>query len=223
MQVSIQKSATGKSIGTISDQIFELLQQQIVNGELRPNERLVELRIAKKLGFSRTPVREALKKLELTGYVITVSRGGLVVTDQSSGQIKDLLETREALETKAVKLACERATEKQLRKAEKYHIQSIDALNSHDIDQYVKFHGLFHEELCSTCGNNQLCSLIRIFRYQYFDRRLVRVFTSRDWKIQVKYDRKLLETVRKRNQDGAERALHRTFKNGLQVVSKRLL
>ena len=53
----------------LAEQVFDVLQQSIVDGELRPNQRLVESEIARNLGTSRTPVREALKRLEMTGYV----------------------------------------------------------------------------------------------------------------------------------------------------------
>ena len=72
---------TGRIV--LAERVFEALQQSITDGELRPNQRLVESEIAGKLGTSRTPVREALKRLEMTGYANLNISGGLIVADHT--------------------------------------------------------------------------------------------------------------------------------------------
>ncbi len=221
--IRIVSTSLNKSKGTLADQVFDVLQKQIVAGELRPNQRLVESEIAERLGISRTPVREALKRLEVTGYTSAFSSRGLIVVEHStSRQIQSLFETREALEGMAIKLACERATEEQIRKAEEYYTRGVEALRNNDIDEYLEMHSTLHEELCAGCGNEQLLSLIRIFRYQYFDRRLTRVYTPREWRTQIKNHGRLLEAVRERNPHRVEKAIQRSFGHGLRVALKRL-
>lgn len=208
----------------ITGQVFEALRQYIITGELQPNQRLVEADIAKKLGVSRTPVREALKRLEFTGYVCTSTSKGLVVTPEySASQIRSLYEIREVLEVGAIKLACERATEEQINKAEGYYIKGAEAFcNGDDIDRCIELYCCFHEELYSACGNEQLVSLVRAFRYRYIDRRLARVYTRKDWRTQITHHSQILNAVRKRNVRLAEKALQKHLRASLEVALKRL-
>jgi len=222
IQSSVPSLAVDKSGSSFADQVFELLRQHIVTGELRPNQRLVESEIAKELGVSRTPVREALKRLEVTGYVSTPSGGGLIVTEHSTRQIQSLFEIREALETMAIKLACEHVTEEQINKVEEYYIRGVEAIRNGDIDRYIELHRGFHEELYAACGNEQLLYLVRTFRYQYFDRRLARVYTPREWHIQITHHGRILEAVRQRSARRAEKALQRHLRISLKVALQRL-
>ena len=102
----------------LRDVVFEHLRNSILNGELKPLERLMEVQLAEQLGVSRTPVREAIRKLELEGLVIMVARKGAYVADVSVKDILDVLEVRCVLEGLAASLAAERMTEEELEKLE---------------------------------------------------------------------------------------------------------
>lgn len=204
--------------GTLADHVFDEIKQHIIIGELRPNQRLIESKIARRLGVSRTPVREALKKLETIGYVSILPNGGLVVTEHTPEQMRSLFEIREALETMAIKLACQRATEEQIKSAEAYYHQAIEAFINRDYDKYIELHSHFHEALYSPCGNEQLLSLIRTFRYQYFDQQLTRVYNALDWRSQMKQHTKILEAFRERNENRAEKDLKRHLRNSLKIA-----
>ena len=201
---------------------LERLRQAIVTGALRPNRRLVESEIAKKLGMSRTPVREALKQLEMQGYLSKLPGGGLVVTDHSPSQIRNLYEIREALETMAIKLACQRATQEQIDKAADYHERSIEVINNRDVNRFIDLNSAFHNELLSACGNEQLWSLIQVFRDQFFDRRLVKVFSAADWRIMIKHHQRLLDAVRQRDVRLAEKAVREHVKIAMRIALERL-
>lgn len=221
---SIQSStsSTKRYTNNLADQAFDALCQRIDTGELQPNQRLVEAEIAKELGIGRTPVREAIKRLGAKGYASKLPKGGLIVTELSLKQMQSLFEIREALETMAIKLACKHVTEEQINKAEEYHIRSIEAIRDGDIEQYIRLNASFHEELYAACDNEQLLSLLRTFRYLYFNRRLVRMHTPREWDSQLKQHSRILEAVRKRNADRAEKALRRHLKSTLKLALQRL-
>ena len=211
-----------KSGSTFAQQVFEMIHQHIVTGELRPNQRLIDSEIAKELGISRTPVREALKRLEVVGYVSTLPNGGIIVTEHSTREIQYLYDIREALETMAVKLACNRATEEQINKVEEYYNRGVSTVSNGDIDRYIGLHIAFEEELYAACGNEQLLSLIRMFRDQYYARRIARVFTSRDWRTQLKQHGRIMKALRKRSADRAAKALERHLRISLRVALQRL-
>ena len=82
----------------LRDVVFNTLRTSILTGELKPGERLMEIHLADKLGVSRTPIREAIRKLELEGLVLMIPRKGAEGADISEKSLKDVLEVREALE-----------------------------------------------------------------------------------------------------------------------------
>ncbi|ABP67802.1 GntR family transcriptional regulator [Caldicellulosiruptor changbaiensis] len=100
--------------------VFEKLRDMIVNGDLRPGERLMEIKLAEMLGVSRTPIREAIRKLELEGLVVMLPRKGAYVADISKKEIMDVLEIRAALDKLAAGLATQRMT-----KTEKEELKKV--------------------------------------------------------------------------------------------------
>jgi DNA-binding GntR family transcriptional regulator len=165
-----------------TSKVVEQVRQEISTGRLRPNQRLVESEIAEKLGISRTPVREALRILETEGYLNRRPRGGLTVTDYSIAEIRNICEVREALESMALKLACERVTDEQIKHVIELHERIVEVILRKDADQFLELNSAFHNELLSGCGNEQLMSLIRSFRMKNFQHQLVRVFSASDWR-----------------------------------------
>ena len=92
----------------LRDVVFNTLRQAILTGELKSGERLMELHLAKKLGVSRTPIREAIRMLELEGLVTMIPRKGAEVSALSKQDITDVLEVRRSLDMLAVSLCCKR-------------------------------------------------------------------------------------------------------------------
>ena len=99
----------------LRDVVFNTLRQAILRGELKPGERLMEIQLANKLGVSRTPIREAIRKLELEGLVLMIPRKGAEVAEITEKSLRDVLEVRRALEELAVELVCEKITDEQIQ------------------------------------------------------------------------------------------------------------
>ena len=218
---SLPKSDSNLNHEVLAERVFDEIQQLIISGEFRPNQRLVESDIAKRLGTSRTPIRDALKRLELTGYVTPNPSGGLLVADHTM-QIKSLFEIREALECMALELSCPYLTEEQIRKAEDSLKFMVTTLANRDIEQYIMLHSKFHEELYVACNNERLRSFISIFRYPHFDKMLARVETKRELDAVIRYHSDILEAVRKRNTNRAMKLLKRHYKYSLKIALRRL-
>ena len=102
----------------LRDVVFENLREAIVEGRLKPGQRLMEVQLAEQLGVSRTPVREAIRKLELEGLVVMLPRKGAYVANMSLKDLKDVLEIRASLEGLAASLAAERISDEDIKKLE---------------------------------------------------------------------------------------------------------
>ena len=93
--------------------VFNTLRKAILTGQLKPGDRLMEVHLANKLGVSRTPIREAIHKLEQEGLVTMVPRRGAEVAKITERSLQDVLEVRRALDVLSVELACERISEEE--------------------------------------------------------------------------------------------------------------
>mgnify|MGYP003299253459 FL=1 len=132
----------------LRDVVFQTLRQAILRGELKPGERLMEIQLANKLGVSRTPIREAIRKLELEGLVLMIPRRGAEVAEITEKSLRDVLEVRGALEELAVDLACERITEEDISKLKEAAKEFESTLSNEDVTKIaeadVKFHDIIY-------------------------------------------------------------------------------
>ena len=156
----------------LRDVVFNTLRQAILKGELKPGERLMEIQLANKLGVSRTPVREAIRKLELEGLVLTIPRKGAEVAEITRQDMEDVLEVRTALEELAVKDACDHITDAQLSELKKASnefkkalLEGKDLVTCADADMH------FHDVILSATNNRRLIQMLnnlseQMYRYR---------------------------------------------------------
>ncbi|MCR5789689.1 MAG: GntR family transcriptional regulator [Lachnospiraceae bacterium] len=156
----------------LRDIVSNTLREGILTGELKPGERLMEIHLAKKLDVSRTPIREAIRMLELEGLVTMVPRKGAEVARISEDDIRDVLEVRKVLDSLAAKLACERITEEEkdaLKAAEK---EFEDSILTKDARVIAKADVKFHDQILEASKNKRLIQMVgnladRIYRYRF--------------------------------------------------------
>ena len=156
----------------LRDVVFNTLRQAILKGELKPGERLMEIQLANKLGVSRTPVREAIRKLELEGLVLMIPRKGAEVAEITRQDMEDVLEVRTALEELAVKDACDHITDAQLSELKKASnefkkalLEGKDLVTCADADMH------FHDVILSATNNRRLIQMLnnlseQMYRYR---------------------------------------------------------
>lgn len=156
----------------LRDVVFNTLRQAILTGELKPGERLMEIHLADRLGVSRTPIREAIRKLELEGLVVMIPRKGAQVAKITEKNLNDVLEVRRALDTLAVRLACKRMDDtykKQLREACDEFAKVVKCSNTKDITEAdVRFHDIINQ----STGNDRLIQLVNNLAEQMYRYRL---------------------------------------------------
>lgn len=155
-----------ESYKPLRELVLDAIREAIINGTLKPRERLMEIQLAEELGVSRTPIREALRKLELEGFIVMVPRKGAYVADISFKDIADVFEIRAALEGLAAGLAAERITDEELEEMERMVAEKAEAIANHDMDKLVKVDTLFHEAIYKASRNQRLTSIISNLREQ---------------------------------------------------------
>src|SRR5690606_2987802 len=130
----------------------------------KPGERLMEIQLAEELGVSRTPVREAIRKLELEGFVVMVPRKGAYVADISLKDIAEVFEIRTALEGLAAELAAERATEEQLEGMERLLVAIAECIERQDEEGRIEKGTEVHDLLFAASHNQRLVPTLRLPR-----------------------------------------------------------
>lgn len=152
----------------LRDVVFNTLRQAILRGELKPGERLMEIQLANKLGVSRTPIREAIRKLELEGLVLMIPRKGAEVADISEKSLRDVLEVRKALEELAVQLACDKITKEEIEDLKKAAEDFKKILKSRDITEIAEADVRFHDIIFMVTDNQKLVQLLNNLREQMY-------------------------------------------------------
>lgn len=139
-----------------SERVYRALREQIFSGELPPGSRLVELQLASRYQTSRTPVREALKRLTAEGFVAVDPVRGMVVRDMDPAQIEEIYEVREVLEGLAARLAARRASEADLAKLNLLMEMMEESSRTRRWQAVVQVNMKFHEVIYLTSGNHRL-------------------------------------------------------------------
>src|SRR5436309_6207087 len=142
-----------------SERVYTQLREAILMNELPPNTRLVEVHVARELGVSRTPVREALKRLLAEGFVSRDPLGGLVVHAASPGDVDEAYPVREVLDGLAAQLAAQRITPKDLIRLKLIHETMVAAMREGREDDAVTTNIAFHDAIYEIGGNQRLVAL----------------------------------------------------------------
>ena len=146
--------------------VCESLRDAIRRGVLKPGERLMEIQLAEELGVSRTPVREAIRKLELEGYVIMMPRRGTYVASMSIRDINEIFEIRTALESLSNGLAAERITDEELESLQRLLVMIGGYVEEGNMDKIVETDIEFHDLLYRAARNSRLVGIISNLREQ---------------------------------------------------------
>jgi DNA-binding GntR family transcriptional regulator len=198
--------------------VFESVRGAIISGVLKPGERLMEVQLAEKLGVSRTPIREAIRKLELEGLVIMMPRKGAYVADLSLKDITDVLEIRAALEGLASGLAALRITDEEIEGLELTAQQFHQALEADDFDMIVQKDMEFHDRIFKATRNEKLLQITNNLREQVQRFRIMYINKSNKSKDLAKEHYEIAEAISKRNIDMAERIAKRHIENAEKYI-----
>jgi DNA-binding GntR family transcriptional regulator len=147
-----------------ADGVYVALKQLIADGRVRPGQRLREIELAGRFGVSRTPVREALRKLEAEGLVASSPGGGLAVTVASPQEIMDAYLVREALEGLAARLAAERATDVDVLRLDATLRQIRAAAEAGEFERAVALSNQFDAVVFGASRSERLAGMIEAAR-----------------------------------------------------------
>ena len=209
----------------LRDVVFNTLRQSILTGELKPGERLMEIHLADKLGVSRTPIREAIRKLELEGLVTMIPRRGAEVAQITEKSLRDVLEVRRALDALAVELACERITPSQLEQLR----EACDAFEREtkwgDANRVARADVALHDIILVASGNARLMQMVSNLSQQMYRYRLEYVKDGGSYERLIREHRTIYEAIRDKDPATGARTIKAHIDNQektvIQMISDR--
>ncbi len=202
----------------LRDVVFNTLRQAILRGELKPGERLMEIQLANKLGVSRTPIREAIRKLELEGLVLMIPRKGAEVAEITEKSLRDVLEVRRALEELAVELVCEKITEEQIQDLKDAAEEFKESLESGDITRIAEADVKFHDVIYMATDNQKLIQLLNNLREQMYRYRVEYLKRSDFHQQLIDEHEEIIETIENGQKDRAVQVVCQHVDNQVEAV-----
>ena len=206
-----------KSLG---EHVFESLKHSIIRGKISSGEWLVESHIAETLGISRTPVREAIHKLEREGLIERQPRGGFTVLGLNRNDIEETFGIRSVLEGYAARLAAVKHRKEELEALEKKIDEFQNALDRRKMNLLPTINTEFHDLLYSLSKSPKLINMInglhdQIYRYREMILKEKKIAATSNLDHQ-----KMLKHIRERDAEGAERLVRDHIVRGQEVVLK---
>lgn len=143
--------------------IVEKLEAQIISGELKPGERIVEQKLCEQYGVSRSPIREAFRILENQGFLVNRARRGVSVARATLKEARDAYTIRANLESLATFLAVKRKEPGLVERLKELHREMARMVEQGDEKGHARLNDRFHEVLINACGNEQLIQMLMVF------------------------------------------------------------
>jgi DNA-binding GntR family transcriptional regulator len=187
--------------------VFENIRSAIQSGELRPGERLMEVQLAESLGVSRTPVREAIRKLEKAGLVTISPRRGVYVAEISLEDTENILEIRGCLEGKAAELAATRISEEEQGALAACLNSFISYMDNNQMKEALKEDVQFHCIIRQASRNQQLIQILEDLSEQVNRFRMVYLKNAAEAPSLPEEHTKILNAFAKRDPDETRRAM----------------
>lgn len=206
----------------LRDVVFNTLRRAILTGELKPGERLMEIHLANRLGVSRTPIREAIRKLELEGLVTMIPRRGAEVAQITEKSLQDVLEVRRALDALSVELACDRISEEALTALGNACEAFATATQTKDTKKMAEADVALHNIIVQAADNNRLVSLVNNLSEQMYRYRFEYLKDASAHGQLIEEHRIIYESIRKKDKKTAAETAKLHIDNQEQSIMKQL-
>ena len=215
------KLATDKYL-PLRDVVFQTLREAILRGNIKPGERLMEIQLSQQLGVSRTPVREAIRMLELEGLVNMTPRKGAAVAAISEKSLRDVLEVRCSLEELSVRLACERMSWDQFEQLRMANVKFAQTAEGEDITEIAKTDEAYHDIIYYSTNNDKLILLLNQLREQMYRYRVEHIKIKERRSMLIREHQEIIDALRERDSQTAVLVMRRHINNQEIQVGRKI-
>lgn len=205
---------------SLTEQAHQRIREDIIEGRIRPNVRLVAADLAEQLSISRTPVREALHLLQNEGLVSTTGRG-FTVREYTAEEIRYNYEVRAALEAMAARLAAERASRTQIKALEDVGAHLVGVVRE-SRDVMVDLNDAFHNRIMAAAGNPTLQQVNLRNSQRFFSYKIAKLYSADEARDAIRGHTAILKGIKSRDGDAASRAAREHVLDALEITLTKL-
>ncbi len=198
--------------------VCESLREAIRRGILKPGERIMEIQLAEELGVSRTPVREAIRKLELEGYVVMMPRRGTYVANMSIRDINEIFEIRTSLESLSNGLAAEHITDEELEHLQRLLVIIGGYIKEGNMEKIVETDIEFHDVMYHAARNQRLVGIISNLRDQLTRFRTLSMSHPGRLEATLEEHKAIVEAIANGDRRSASKAAERHMENSEKTL-----
>lgn len=206
----------------LREEVFYTIREAILKGNLKPGTRLKEIALANEMGVSRTPVRDAIRKLELEGLVVIEPNRGACVSEIARQELNDVLELRRGLEELAIQKACERITPEELENLEAAAEEFSSLVSGRDLKDLAEADVHFHDVIYRASHNRRLVQILNNLREQMYRFRMEYLKDESSRKLLDQEHHEILEAVRKGDAEAAHTCICQHIDNQYDMILKSL-
>ena len=202
----------------LSQKVYRILKTGIVKKYLKPGTKLLEVKIAKQMGVSRTPVREAIRELAAEGFVKISPNQGVIVSIASIEDTQEVLQIRSVLEGLAARLATKVINGEEIKELEKYIEQMEYYANKDNALAFSKMDVKFHELILNICGNNRLIQIRKNLSDQAHRYRIRSLSIPGRLKHSLKEHQEIVKALKRKDSEQAGRSSQKHIENVLKNI-----
>ncbi len=207
---------------SLRSKVFKILENEILEGLYSPGDSLTEIKLSEQLGVSRTPIREAIRQLELEGLVKFVPNKGAIVLGITWQDIQDIYVIRTQIEGLAVKWATEKMTEEEIEELKESVELSEFYTYKNNMENLRKSDSTFHELIYEGCKSRPLKHMLKTFHHYVQKARAVSFATPGRAKEALEEHKAILQAIIGRDSVNAETLMIQHVKNASDNLLKQL-
>ena len=213
---------------SMSDQVYQILRESILANEFKPGDRLVELQLSELLETSRTPIREAIRRLEHDGLVERLPQGGVRVKPVTMESVRQVYGLRGVLESYAVLQACDRITEEDLTALDQIRQQALELMNSKSMERAEEMRRLlalntdFHDTLNHICEDAYLLKMLDVVHQEVIRMRGMALQNKANWEEVWEQHKELLQLIREGEKEKLDQFVKQHAARGAEYVMEAL-
>ena len=206
----------------LREHVYGGIKNAIIGGEFESGRRLIEEKLAADMKTSRTPVREAIQKLEKEGLIYRLPRGGFAVKGVTEEEVDEVFGLRGILEGYAGFLATERMEEEELKSLEEIVMKEEECLQNMNPDEFIRLDGEFHDVLYKAAKNTRLYNLLNDLRDYMYRYRVIILRYQRKPYLAVQDHKEMISSIKSKNARQVEKLVRKHMTRGKDIIKKKI-
>ncbi len=207
---------------TFREEVYKSLRRSILHGDLKGGQRLVEEQLARQIGISRTPVREAFHKLEQEELVVRLPKKGFAVRAFTRDDVEEIFGIRAALESYAASLAALHIPAERIEALERNLDATKRAMAEGDYEKVIRLHTEFHNDLYKACKSKKLLEMINNYSDYFHRYRPALVHSPSGFQSSLEDHHEMLEAMKRRDPQRVERLVRKHLDRGKRIILKEI-